>query len=86
MPRLLAHLHAAIAAGDGNTVARTAHTVKGSVGNFEGKSALEAAERLERLARQGDLAAALKAYGTLENEIERLVAALLESQNPRFPA
>jgi CheY-like chemotaxis protein len=79
IPGLLAHLHEAIRAGDSNTVARTAHTIKGSIGNFGGKSALEAAVRLERLARQGDLAASLNAYGTLENEIGRLVTALLES-------
>jgi HPt (histidine-containing phosphotransfer) domain-containing protein len=85
IPRLLAHLHEAIAAGDSNTVARTAHTIKGSIGNFGGKSAVEAAERLERLARRGDLTAALNAYGTLENEIERLVSALLESRQPKSP-
>lgn len=79
VPRLLAQLNEAILAEDCEAAARAAHTIKGSVGNFGGRAAAEAAQKLENLARQGDKPAIPGALKMLENEIERLLPALTEN-------
>jgi HPt (histidine-containing phosphotransfer) domain-containing protein len=58
-------------------LADAAHAIKGSVGNFSAPVALAAAQRLERLARSGDLHDADAASAALEAEIIRLRAALI---------
>jgi CheY-like chemotaxis protein len=76
-PELLDRMRQATAQGDSNALERAAHTIKGSVGNFAAKSAFEAAQRLERIGRDGDLSEAAEAYQVLEREIERLKPALV---------
>ena len=75
-PPQLAELHAAVAHGDGPVVQRLAHTLKGSVGAFGARAAFETAQRLETLARTGDLAGAEPACAALEEELARLRPAL----------
>jgi len=75
-PKLLSQLREAMLRGDAETVERTAHTLKGSIGNFGGAAAVEAAFRLEKMGRAQDLAHALDAMETLELEIQRLIPAL----------
>ena len=53
-----------------------AHRLKVSVGNFAAKPAFEAAFRLEKIGRQGDITQAPQAIGALEHEIQRLQGAL----------
>ena len=79
-PRMLIQLREAISAGQNDKAARIAHTIKGSVGNFGGKAAIDAAQRLEVLARQGDLAGVAVGLKNLETEIERLVPVLMGSR------
>ena len=77
-PRLLAKLHEAILSGDAEAVERTAHTIKGSAGNFGGHACVEAALRLEIMGRTHDLRNAADACADLEGEIDRLMPALAE--------
>jgi two-component system sensor histidine kinase/response regulator len=75
-PKQLSQLKEAVQRGEAVTVERTAHTIKGSVGNFGGTAAAEAALKLEILGRENDLSRALAAVEKLEYEIERLWPAL----------
>jgi PAS domain S-box-containing protein len=77
-PKLLAELSTAVKRGDARSVERAAHTIKGSAGNFGGVAAVEAALRLERMARSRDLRHAAEACVMLECEIERLMPAIME--------
>ncbi len=76
--KLLSEIKEALDRRDGEALARAAHTIKGSVGNFAAKSAFELALRLETLGRKGDLTQAKEASAALEREIERLKTALLD--------
>lgn len=62
---------------DAEALRRSAHTMKGSIGVFTEEGAFEAAERLEALARHGDLAEAADAYCALEREMDRLLPTLV---------
>ncbi len=75
-PRRAEDLRRALEDADARALARAAHTLKGSVGNFAARRAWEAAERLERMAQSGDLKSATGACAALEEEIERLKPAL----------
>ena len=83
-PTLLAQLQQALGAGDASSTERAAHTLKGAVANFSARRAQRAAERVESLARAGDLASARRELVTLEREMACLLTAfgqhLLEAQ------
>lgn len=75
-PQLMHEIQDAIACGDADLLQKTAHTLKGSVGNFAAKSVFNAALRLERIGSSGDLSGAREAYIALEEKIECLKSAL----------
>jgi hypothetical protein len=50
--------------------------LKGSVGNFCAQGAFEAAQRLERMGKSGDLSEVETAWRALQCEMERLNPAL----------
>jgi HPt (histidine-containing phosphotransfer) domain-containing protein len=75
-PKQLSDIRQAITQGDSAALMRTAHTLKGSVGNFAAKAAVDLALQLEMMGRQGNLAGAQEACSTLEKEIEHLKLAL----------
>jgi len=75
-PKLLSQSRDAISRGDAETVERTAHTIKGSVGNFGSTASVEAAIRLEKMGHARDLRHASEACDALEWEIERLMPVL----------
>jgi CheY-like chemotaxis protein/HPt (histidine-containing phosphotransfer) domain-containing protein len=75
-PRQQAEIRDALARGDAPKLHRAAHTLKGSAGNFRAGPAFEAAQRLESLARHGNLAGAREAADALDRELERLTPAL----------
>lgn len=77
-PELLSNIQDAITSDDAQALERSAHALKGTVGNFNAASAYEASLRLEKLGRAGDMVQASEAYATLEAEIERLCKALAE--------
>jgi len=76
-PRMMARLREALAAGDPSALERTAHQFKGAVGHFGARAAVAAAQRLEGLGREEDLAHAREAYAVLEAAIARLSPALV---------
>jgi two-component system, sensor histidine kinase and response regulator len=88
VPELLSTIHQAIARGDGKALEHTAHSLKGTVSSFGAQAAREAALRLERIGRDGDLPRAESACAELEIEIARLTHALIafrgssNSENP----
>jgi two-component system sensor histidine kinase/response regulator len=77
-PRMWQNIRDALFQGDAAKLCRAAHTLKGSIGVFGAQSAREAAERVEQLARTGNLAQAAGAVAHLEAELERLKPTLLE--------
>ena len=66
----------ALAAGDHKAVGAAAHTLKGTVANFDARSAFEAALNLESAARDGDAPAVRRHWASLQVEVPRLAAAL----------
>jgi len=81
-PKLLAAIQQAIERADPKGLERAAHALKGSVGNFAVPTAVKAAQTLETMGREGDLAAADAAYAVLQQEIAGFVQILqnLESE------
>jgi CheY-like chemotaxis protein len=79
-PRLLASLHEAITARDGEALYLTAHTLKGAISNFDVPHAIEATARLERAGKAADFTTAEELLPELESAIhqleERIEAAL----------
>jgi PAS domain S-box-containing protein len=76
-PSLLAAARRALQEKNGQNLARVAHTIKGSAGNFMARATLETAERLEAFAEQKDFSRAQEAMSALEREMERLGRALI---------
>ena len=79
-PRLMAELHEAIAARDGEALFKTAHTLKGAISNFDVPSAIATTSQIERAGTTGDFARASELLPELEAAIrelqERIDAAL----------
>ncbi len=71
-PALLRQVEVARAGGDFEKVARSAHTLKGMVGNFQAESAQSAALELESSAQSGDPERIRVAQGQMERELTRL--------------
>ena len=76
-PGMLALIQAGVAAREPNQVMNASHALKGSVSIFGAKSAVEAAQNLESMARQGKLEGVAEAFSVLEREIA-LVTSVLE--------
>ncbi|MBI4026798.1 MAG: Hpt domain-containing protein [Verrucomicrobia bacterium] len=75
-PEQLTAIRDSIARSDSKALERTAHALKGNVGPFYAKRAVEAALKLEVMGRGGDLAHAQEEYAILEKEIDRVRLAL----------
>jgi two-component system sensor histidine kinase/response regulator len=80
-PRLWEDITNAIAQGDARKLNRAAHTLKGAVGTFGAANAGAAAQKVELLANQGDLAGAAAAVAHLDTEMGRLQHALRELES-----
>jgi two-component system, sensor histidine kinase and response regulator len=92
-PKQIAQIQEAIRRGDSKELARAAHTLKGSIGNFAAKRAFAAAQRLEATSRSGDLRtvddefAALEVELTvLDTELRKFLASGPEKRGRRKPA
>jgi len=77
-PRLVGELRNAILRGDSQALERSAHTLKGSIGNFGARLALNAAFSLEKMGRNGDFARANEEFQELEKQLNLLIPALQE--------
>jgi protein-histidine pros-kinase len=73
---ILGGLEAAVAAGEAAKVEHAAHTMKGSVGNFGAKRAVEFARQLEQMGRSGNLTGAAGVLQKLVEELTRVNNAL----------
>ncbi|HYM09459.1 MAG TPA: Hpt domain-containing protein [Bryobacterales bacterium] len=76
-PRQLDQIRQAVADRDALALSRSAHTLKGSVGTFGADAAFEAALRLEKMGRSGELAGVDEAYAALEEVMQGVTQALL---------
>lgn len=72
LPGLLDQVEAAIESRDGDAIRRSAHQLKGASSNFHARSTVEAAYRVERMGRDGDLEGVESAFAALRSEIDRL--------------
>ena len=68
-PRMLDEIRAALGLADSKALERAAHTLKGSVGNFAVPGPWETAQRLELLAKTGQLCGAPEIFRVLEQQI-----------------
>jgi CheY-like chemotaxis protein len=75
-PQRVTEIDEAVRRGDAEALRIAAHTLKGSIGNFAAKSALEAAQRLEIMGRDRDLDSAAAGRMTLESELALLIEEL----------
>jgi two-component system sensor histidine kinase/response regulator len=75
-PGMAAEMRRAIEDRDAKTLARSAHTLRGSSSNLGAVAVAEAALALEKLARSEKLEGAGERLKALENEIERLFSEL----------
>ena len=69
-PRMVADVKSAIDAQDAEALRQAAHALKGSVANFAAGSAVDAARRLERMGKDGDLSGATAAFGELDAALD----------------
>jgi PAS domain S-box-containing protein len=75
-PLLLVTMQDALSHGNAQTLTFAVHTLKGSVANFAATNAFEAALKLEKIGRQGNLTQAKTALAELEAELARLAPLL----------
>src|SRR5262249_1069118 len=68
-PRRLTEIKEAIHDGDADALARSAHALKGSLGNFAATNAFAVAQRLETMGRNRELEAAGVECRALESEL-----------------
>lgn len=71
-PGLETGMREAVDAGNAADLRRHAHTLKGSAGIFQAEAAVDAAQRLEKMGRDGDLDGAEEALSALAHELDRL--------------
>ena len=69
---MLEDVREALRAGNSTALERAAHALKGSVGNFAMPGPWETAQRLELLAKSGQLSGAQEIFHVLEQQIVRL--------------
>jgi two-component system, sensor histidine kinase and response regulator len=76
-PKVLAEIQAALASGDARRLEQSAHSLKGSAGNFGAKAVVGAASRLEQLGRAGranGVASEMPASGEMNDLGQALLA------------
>lgn len=77
-PEILEAIERAAGAGDARALERAAHNLKGSASNFGAQPVTDAALRLERMGRAGNLSGAAGAVGELREWMRKLDAELRE--------
>ncbi|HEY1783986.1 MAG TPA: response regulator, partial [Pirellulales bacterium] len=77
-PRLVAEIRDAVEQRDATKLEHTAHRLKGSLVPFVAPAAMKAAQSLETMGHVHDLSSAAEEYRLLDEDVQRLVAALKE--------
>jgi len=85
LPRRLSLVRGGVAEGDAAIVARALHDLKSSAGMVGACGLQRLAERLERMARDGDLDSVGEAVGELEREARRADEVLKRALDERKP-
>lgn len=85
-PKDLADAQAALDAGNAAGVARSSHRLKGALLQFCAPAALQACRELEESAKTGSLANSGRLYAALEQEFQRLLAALRQMRDKGMAA
>jgi len=75
-PRLMQGIREALARKDTAKLGLTAHSLSGSLANLGALAAVDVSQRLEAMARAGDLTEAEETYSALEDQLRRLAPAL----------
>ncbi|MFZ0484767.1 MAG: response regulator, partial [Desulfobacterales bacterium] len=70
----IARIKKGIAENDGGILEREAHSLKGAIGNFGAREAYEVADRLEKLGKEGEMAAAAERFSNLERALNQFVS------------
>ena len=70
----IARIKKGIAENDGGILEREAHSLKGAIGNFGAREAYEVADRLEKLGKEGEMAAAAERLSNLERALNQFVS------------
>ncbi|MGH9730443.1 MAG: PAS domain S-box protein [Candidatus Acidiferrales bacterium] len=86
LPEVLQSLRESVARGDAAGVARMAHALKGSVGNFARRDAYRAVEEMEKFAKESNLTRTAQTLVVVEGELKRLLAALEVFRIPAIEA
>ena len=81
----LSTIRQALACGQPQMVAATAHSLKGAIAHFRAPRAFRAAASLEELAAQGNLVAATDSFANLDREVALLTAALPDLSQQTHP-
>lgn len=71
-PKLLDAIRTSVASNDAAALARSAHTLNGSMGNFGPTEGFDSGRALERMGREGVLAGASERLTMLEEQVARL--------------
>lgn len=77
-PGLETGIREAVKTGNAADLRRHAHTLKGSAGVFQAGATVDAARRLEKMGREGDLVGAEEVLEALAHELDRLKPVLAE--------
>jgi HPt (histidine-containing phosphotransfer) domain-containing protein len=77
-PGKLAAIRAGVVAQDHREVMKASHSLKGSVSVFGAKSAVDAAQKLESMGREGKQQGLGEAFALLEQEMDLVTFALEE--------
>ena len=78
-PQMISQIREAIRQGNASELESSAHSLKGSAGNFGAQTAVKLAQELETLGKSRTLDTAKDVFSELEIELERLRKALEES-------
>jgi CheY-like chemotaxis protein len=78
-PKQLDAIRAGLASADTGAVYRAAHTLKGSIGNFQAQAIVALLQRLEARAREGDLDTCAKVFEQIEADTQRLLTTLAQT-------
>ncbi|HLG18690.1 MAG TPA: ATP-binding protein [Bdellovibrionota bacterium] len=75
-PNMVLAMEQAMEQADRETLARSAHTIKGAIGNFSKGAAYQMAIEVEDAAQKGDLAHVTPIVATLRKELDKMRSAL----------
>ena len=80
-PSMFKDIKESVEKNSADSLQKSAHTLKGSVGNFAAEDTFEASLRLETMGRNKDLTGASEALIILENSLNRLFDELSAIKN-----